>query len=107
MPLSTDTEARLEEIAQSTARLASHVHTALGRLLAGEMPLEAAELPTRQAETLLALWQLEADLLRRVQARKQQSLATKRSSDVLETGGRRMCTGHAPAVYTDSGAPSG
>jgi hypothetical protein len=67
----TPTEERLDEIAESTARLAGYVQDTLDKFLREEMPLEAAELATRQAEALLGLWSLEADLLRRQQARKQ------------------------------------
>jgi len=62
-------EARLDEIAESIANIAPVVRSTTDGVLSGEIPLERAESITRSAEVLLGLWELEAEILRRVRRR--------------------------------------
>lgn len=59
-----ETQARLDEIAESIAGTAAVVEGVIDRFREGRMDLEQAQSVTRSAEVLVRLWELEADILR-------------------------------------------
>jgi predicted transcriptional regulator len=63
--LTTDVDARLDEIAEQLQSVASALRDALDRVVAGEITTEQLDSFRSAADTLVHAWELEADLLRR------------------------------------------
>jgi hypothetical protein len=63
--LSTDVNARLDEIAGQLQSVASALRDALDRVVAGEITTGQLDSFRSAADTLVHAWELEADLLRR------------------------------------------
>jgi predicted transcriptional regulator len=63
--LTTDVDARLDEIAEQLQSVASALRDALDRVVAGEITTDQLDSFRSAADTLVHAWELEADLLRR------------------------------------------
>jgi hypothetical protein len=63
--LSTDVDARLDEIAGQLQSVGAVLRGALDRLVQGEITTEQLDSFRSAADTLVHAWELEADLLRR------------------------------------------